>query len=166
VDPIRQRQLERNLELQRCFQERLRRLSDLRICALCKHAFVSWGGSNLCSECIWQRGSLEFRNMRRSPSVRRTMVILGRENPSWVSTKTVHPAIPVPNLESVWVHLAIQRTLKEIERSRRDGIWHVHKMPRLLGLKPYPKEQFKGFNCGRPTKDVAFRRAIDNARLP
>jgi hypothetical protein len=91
------------------------------------------------------------------------MVILARENPSWVSDKTVHPAIPVPNLESVWVRLAIQRTFGEIERSQRDGIWHVHRMPRLLGLKPYTGESFKGFNCGRPTKDVAFYRRIQNA---
>jgi hypothetical protein len=91
------------------------------------------------------------------------MVILARENPSWVSDKTVHPAIPVPNLESVWVHLAIQRTREQMERSQRDGIWHVHKMPRLLGLKPYLKEQFRGFGCGRPTKDAAFYRRIQDA---
>jgi hypothetical protein len=94
------------------------------------------------------------------------MVILSRANPSWVTDKTLHPAIRVPNLESVWVDLAIKRTWKEMERSRRDGLFHVHKMPRLIGLKPYLKEQFRGFGCGRPSKDVAFRRAIDNARFP
>jgi hypothetical protein len=84
------------------------------------------------------------------------MIRIQRAHPSWISQKTVHPAIPVPNLESVWVQLAIQRTWKEMERSRRDGIWHVHKMPRLLGLKPYTGESFKGFKWGRPPGKTAI----------
>jgi hypothetical protein len=84
------------------------------------------------------------------------MVILARENPSWVSTKTVHPAIPVPNLQSVWVRWAIQRTFKEIERSRRDGIFHVHRMPRLIGLPAYANETFRGFKWGRPPGKTAI----------
>ena len=163
VDSRRQRQLERNLGRQRCFQERLRSLCDLRICGLCKHAFISRCGFNVCSECLWQRGSLEFRNMRRSPSVRRTLIILQRQYPSWISQKTVHPAIPIPNLQSNRVQLSIAKTYEQIQRSFRDQIWHVHKMPRLLGLPPYTTETFKGFRTGRPTRDAAFYRRIQNA---
>jgi hypothetical protein len=91
------------------------------------------------------------------------MIILGRQYPSWVSDKTVHPAIPIPNSLSNRVQLSIARTYEQIQRSFRDQIWHVHKMPRLLGLPPYPNERFKGFKTGRPTKDIAFYRRIQNA---
>jgi hypothetical protein len=163
VDPRREHESARNREKQRRHLERLRCLCDLRVCALCRFAFVSLGGSNICSQCLWERGSLPFQNMRRRPSVRRTLIILKRSHPSWVTTRTVHAAIPIPNPQCLWVDLAVRRTWKEMERSRRDGLWYVHKMPRLIGLRPYVKEQFKGFKTGRPTKEAAFRRAIDNA---
>jgi hypothetical protein len=165
-DPGRQHRLERKRERQRRFQERLKSLLDVRVCGICKYGFVSRGGSNICSECCWQKGSLRFENMRRGPSIRRTMIILGREFPSWVTTRTVHPAIPVPDLQSIWVQLSIKKTYQQMERSQQDGIYHCHVMPRLINLKPYPREEFKGFKTGRPTKDAAFYRNIENAKLP
>jgi hypothetical protein len=61
------------------------------------------------------------------------------------------------------VQLSIAQTYEQIQRSLRDRIWHVHKMPRLLRLQAYTNEAFKGFKRGRPSKDVAFYRRIDNA---
>jgi hypothetical protein len=84
------------------------------------------------------------------------MILISRQYPRWISRKTLHPAIPVPNLDSIWVQLSIRKTYAEIERSQKDGIWHVHRMPRLLGLAPYVNETFKGFGCGRPPRKTAI----------
>jgi hypothetical protein len=151
-DPRRRHQLERSRAKQRRFEERLAKLVDLRICGLCRYAFVSRSGSNICSECIFRKGSLPFLNMRRKPSIRRTMILIKRENPSWISRHTMTPAIPLPGPRSVWVDLAVQRTYAAIERSQRDGIFHVHRMPHLIGLPAYGNEIFRGFKCGRPPR--------------
>jgi hypothetical protein len=121
---------------------------------------VEW--SNICSECIWQRGSLEFRKMPRPPSVRRTMAILTRENPSWVRSKTVHPAIPIPNLQSNRVRLSIAKTYEQIERSFRDQVWHVHKMPRLLACRRIPP---RGSKDSRPVARPRMWPSIDGSKM-
>jgi hypothetical protein len=84
------------------------------------------------------------------------MIRIQRTNPGWVSDKTLHPAIPVPNLDSVFVQLSAKKTYREMERSQKDGVYHCHVMPRLIGLPPYVNEEFRGFKCGRPPKKNAI----------
>lgn len=136
------------------WRAKTRHLINLRVCMLCKHAFISGRGSNICLDCTHlKREDWKARHphrpapdMIKHESVRVMMVRSNLVCP--VYRASVNPAIPVPKdvIDNWHFKEAVDKTFAAFQP------YPLGKP--ILGWPPFPHLKFEGFKTGRPQEKV------------
>ena len=140
------------VEKQHRWRRKTRTLIDLRVCLMCKYAFISGKGANICLDCTdterekWKAEHpnapfIETGRAVHHHTVRVRMVRQGYLCSAYRAT--INPAIPLPeqDKENFIFKENVRRTFSTLPNPVGQ---------KVLGWRPYPLLKFEGFKTGRP----------------
>lgn len=126
----------------RQFRDRLRRQIDCRVCCRCKYAFISRGGSNVCSLCCRAAFDAfgEF-TMTKPLGLLGYGVVRGWASRTGFFTYAMaypskYPRIPHPNLASIQSN--ITSTMNHMAEDIGQRMLKYYPMPRIENTRPLP----------------------------
>ncbi len=138
IPPKREKALSQNPRTIRVRRkwERMVALVSARVCVICKYAFISRKGHNLCSPCMRQIKNdycdLHFRPHDSRPHqglVTAWAFKTGRI--PYTPFCTIHPHYLIPDLNSPRVQSALNATFERMQQTIATGYWIEDVMPRL-----------------------------------